>query len=296
MAPHDLTEEFELHRRTLTGVAYRMLGSTEDAADAVQDTYLAWRAADHATIRSSRAWLITVCTRRAIDMATSASRTRVEYVGEWLPDFVHTEAVEDPSEQAALASTITTAFLLLLDRLSPRERAAFVLREIFDIPYSDIAETLGLSEPACRQLIHRARGHVGEVEERYQTPPDRQHELLEAFRAALVHDDVATLERMLADDVVLIADSGGKVPTVRHTLHGGAEIIDFIRSTIGPYWRRFTVRPAQINGNVGLELVEGDRLTAAVTFDFDPDGDATRIFVMRNPEKLSRLAEPTDLR
>lgn len=294
MTIDDDARTFEEARPTLMGVAYRILGSTAEAADVVQDTYLAWLEADTSAVRSPRAWLITVCTRRALDAATAASRARTSYVGEWLPEFVHTSTGDDPGEQAALASSVTTAFLLLLERLTPRERSAYVLREVFGLGYGEVASALGATEAACRQLVARARRNVAEPAVRHHTPPERQEELLDAFRAAIAEGSTTGLARLLADDVRLTADSGGKVPTVRETLHGRSEVLDFLESTIGPYWREHLLLDAEINAAHGLELVEGDSITAAVSFAYDADGRVTDIFVMRNPDKLARLHRAPD--
>ena len=294
MTADDDAAVFEEVRPTLMGVAYRVLGSTADAADAVQDTYLAWQRTDKTDVRSARAWLITVCTRRAIDLATAASRTRVTYVGTWLPEFVHTSIADDPGEQAALASSVTTAFLLLLERLTPKERAAYVLHEVFDCDYADVAATLEMEEPACRQLVTRARRNIGQSEVRHRTPPARQQELVDAFRAAVADNSTDALATLLAEDVRLSADSGGKVPTIRETLHGRDEVLGFLRSTIGPYWRQFMLLDTEINAGRGLELVEGDRITAAVSFEYDDRGRVTSIFIMRNPDKLDRLHRAPD--
>lgn len=295
MTTDDDARTFEDARPMLMGVAYRILGSTADAADAVQDTYIAWKGADSRGIRNARAWLVTVCTRRALDVARSANRARVDYVGDWLPDFVHTSTEDDPAEQAALASSVTTAFLLLLERLTPRERSAYVLRDVFDRDYAEIAATLDMSEAACRQLVARARRNVGEPAVRHRPPPPaRQQELLDAFRTAVTDGSTDGLARLLADDVQLTADSGGKVPTIREALHGRAAVLAFLESTIGPYWREHLLLDAEINAARGLELVEGDRITAAVSFAYDDDGRVSGIFVMRNPDKLARLHEAPD--
>lgn len=294
MTIDDDARTFEGARPTLMGVAYRILGSTAEAADVVQDTYLTWLEADTSAVRSPRAWLITVCTRRALDAATAASRVRTSYIGEWLPEFVHTSTGDDPGEQAALASSVTTAFLLLLERLTPRERSAYVLREVFGLGYGEVAAALGSTEPACRQLVARARRNVAEPAVRHRTPPERQQELLDAFRLAIAEGSTTGLARLLADDVQLTADSGGKVPTVRETLRGRSEVLAFLESTIGPYWREHLLLDAEINASRGLELVEGDSITAAVSFAYDPGGRVTNIFVMRNPEKLAHLHQAPD--
>lgn len=273
------------------GVAYRVLGSTAEAADAVQDTYLAWQRVDKSGVRSARAWLITVCTRRAIDLSTAASRAKTSYVGTWLPEFVHTRVIDDdPAEQVALASSVTTAFLLLLERLTPKERAAFVLHDVFDCNYAEIASTLELGEPACRQLVARARKHVGRSGVRHRTTPERQQELADAFRSAIADDAaVDALAELLADDVQLVSDSGGRVRAIRKTLSGRDAVVSFLRRVIGPHWRGTLLLDAEINAGRGVEVVEDGRITGAVSFDYDDEGRVSCIFVMRNPDKLDRL-------
>lgn len=175
---------FESRRRQLTGLAYRLLGSLAEAEDAVQDTFLKWREADQGTIDNPAAWLTTACTRRCLDLLKSARRKRVDYVGAWLPEPVHTVADGTPESSAELASSLSTAFLLLLERLSPKERAAYLLREIFDRPYPDVAAALGLQEAACRKLVSRARATIGRPAARYTAAPERQETLLAEFRQA----------------------------------------------------------------------------------------------------------------
>jgi RNA polymerase sigma-70 factor (ECF subfamily) len=285
---------FEEIRKTLMGVAYRVLGSTADAADAVQDTYLIWLDVDKSTVRNARAWLVTVVTRRAMDLSKAASRSRTSYVGTWLPAFVHTETGDDPAEQVALASSLSTAFMLLLERLTPKERAAYVLREVFDFDYADLSVTLDTTEAACRQLVARARRNVGHPEVRHHTSAERQQILVDSFRDAIANDKTAELAALLAEDVALSADSGGHVPTIRETLQGRDDVLAFLRTTIAPYWRKFVLLDAEINAGRGLELVEDDRITAAVSFDFDEEGRVTNIFIMRNPHKLDRLHRAPD--
>jgi RNA polymerase sigma factor (sigma-70 family) len=274
------------------GLAYRVLGSTADAADAVQDTYVAWQRSDKHDIRSPRAWLTTVCTRRAIDLATAADRARVSYVGPWLPEFVHTDSGGDVAEQAALASSVTTAFLLLLERLTPRERAAYVLHELFDWEYREVAAALDMQEPACRQLVARARRNVGRPDRRHRTPRARQQELLDAFRSALAGDSMDTLAGLLADDVELTADGGGKAPAPRQTLRGQDEVLGFFGRIVVPHAAGVELREAEINATPGLEVVRDGVIIAALSFDFDDDGRVRTVFAMRNPDKLARLAQP----
>lgn len=282
---------FEEVRPRLVGLAYRVLGSMADAADAVQNTYLAWQRADKQDIRNARAWLTTVCTRRAVDLATAADRTRVSYVGTWLPDFVHTDTGDDLGEQAALASSVSMAFLLLLERLTPRERAAYVLHEIFDFDYAEVAATLGLQEPACRQLVARARRNVGQPRRRHRTPRARQEELLEAFRSALAGDSMDRLADLLADDVELQIDSGGKAAAPRTPLVGRDEVLAFLEKVVVAHARQSASRVAEINAMPGLEVFLNGQIVAAFSFDFADDGQVRTIFTLRNPDKLAGLLQ-----
>jgi RNA polymerase sigma factor (sigma-70 family) len=299
MSTDDDARTFEEVRPRLMGLAYRILGSTADAADAVQDTYIAWQRADKQQIRSAPAWLTTVCTRRALDLATAADRARVSYVGPWLPEFVHTDVggvagtaadAADVGEQVALASSVTTAFLLLLERLTPRERAAYVLRELFDWDYGEVAAALDMQEPACRQLVARARRNIGRPNQRYRTPEARQQELLDAFHSALAGDSMDALASLLADDVALSADSGGKAPAPRQTLQGRDAVLRFFGRIVVPHTTGVELRDAEINATRGLEVLADGVMIAALTFDFDDDGRVRSIFAMRNPDKLARLS------
>ena len=200
---------FEQVRPMLTGLAYRMLGSRADAEDAVQDTFLKWQATPQDEIERPAAWLTTACTRRCIDLLRSAHRTRVDYVGPWLPEPIHTP-VDDMSD-LQLASSLTTAFLLMLERLTPKERAAYLLHEIFDIDYPEIATILEMQESACRKLVSRARANIDQDKVRHETPRERQRALLAAFETAVTSGEINTLATLLSEDIRLAADSGGKV-------------------------------------------------------------------------------------
>jgi RNA polymerase sigma-70 factor (ECF subfamily) len=286
---------FEDVRPALMGLAYRILGSSADAADAVQDTYVAWHQADRASIRSPRAWLITVCSRRCVDLATAASRARVDYVGTWLPEPVHTTSEDTPEEQVALASSVTTAFLLLLERLTPKERAAYVLREVFDFEYPQVAGALELSEAACRQLVARARRNVGRPAVRHHTPPARQRELLDAFRGAIHGRAPDAFARLLADDVALTADGGGRVAAVLETLAGPVDVLEFVGCRLAEYWRELKLVESELNAGAGLEIWDDGELSATVSFDLDNGGLIRHIFIVRNPDKLERLARTPDV-
>lgn len=285
---------FEQARPGLLGLAYRILGSRADAEDAVQDTFLKWQANDRVDVANPGAWLTTVCTRHCLDILRSADRARVEYVGPWLPEPVQTandDAVgsTSPEHASALASSLTTAFLLALQRLTPKERAAYLLREIFDMPYPEVARTLELQEPACRQLVARARAHIEQAKVRHVTSPERQRRLLAAFGTAIATGSVEPLASLLSDDVRLSADGGGRVTAARRVMHGPEEVLRFIQAGLHAWWARSRLEEATINGRLGLIQYEGDAVAAAVSFAWDEDGRLTDVFIMRNPDKLALI-------
>ena len=205
---------FEEARPRLLGLAYRILGSRADAEDAVQDTFLKWQEVDRASIDTPAGWLTTACTRRCLDLLKAAHRKRVDYVGAWLPEPIHTASDDNAEEKLALTSSLTTAFLLMLERLTPKERAAYLLHEIFGQPYDEVAETLDMQETAARKLVSRAKTNIGLEKARHQTPRERQDELLSAFHSAIHGGNVTGLSALLSADVKLTADGGGKVATV----------------------------------------------------------------------------------
>ncbi|KLI97201.1 RNA polymerase sigma factor SigJ [Luteimonas sp. FCS-9] len=289
MAVPDLADRFEAARPMLLGLAYRVLGVRADAEDAVQDTFLRWQAADRDAIDNADAWLTTVCTRRCLDMLSAADRARVDYVGPWLPEPVPTGALGMPDQAVELAGSLTTAFLLALQRLTPKERAAYLLYDIFDRPYPEVADTLGLQAPACRQLVARARRHIGDARVRHQTPPARQRRLLDAFRDAVASGSTEALATLLSDDVRLSSDGGGKVVAARRVMHGHREVTRFIEAGLHVWWAPEAMVEAQLNGAPGFLVHDAGALSAAVWFACAPDGNVSDIYVMRNPDKLANL-------
>lgn len=290
LEPGSRTELFEEARPRLMGIAYRILGSRAEAEDAVQDTFLRWVAADAETIRSPGAWLTTACTRRSIDMLRASHRSRVDYVGNWLPEPIHTIADNDAEAQLELSSSLSTAFLLMLERLTPKERAAYLLYEIFEMSYGDVASSLDMSEPACRKLVSRAKARIGDAETRYRPTPERQRELLSAFENAIRTGQPGPLTAMLASDVRLTADGGGKVATVVGVLEGEA-VLAFLSEKLSLWWGAYEWDFTDINGARGLILREGKKIVATVSFAFDVEDRIAEIFVVRNPDKLAGLAE-----
>lgn len=291
MKRRGIAETFEEARPRLLGLAYRILGSRADAEDVVQDTFLKWQQAD-ADIDNPAAWLTTACTRRCLDVLKASHRKRVDYVGAWLPEPIHTAAPENAEEQLALTSSLTTAFMLMLERLSPKERAAYLLYEIFERPYAEVAETLTLAEPAARKLVSRAKTNIGDSKVRYVTPPERQDTLLSAFHAAIHGGNVARLSALLSDEVRLTTDSGGKVPAVLGMIDGYHAVMNFIAGPLTQFWANYGWATAAINGEQGIVVTAHGGTVAVVSFGYGRDGRVTDIFVMRNPEKLAHLDAP----
>jgi RNA polymerase sigma-70 factor (ECF subfamily) len=272
----------------LRGLAYRILGSRADAEDAVQDSLLQWQNADRTEIENPAAWLTTVCTRRCIDLLRSAHRSRVDYVGPWLPEPV-IAAAGTSEEKLELAASLSTAFLLLLERLTPRERAAYLLHEIFDAPYPQVARTLGLQESACRKLVSRARANIAQSRIRHVTPVEQQQKLLAAFRSAVVDGSTEPLAALLSDHVELSADSGGKVAAATEIISGRQRVLDFITQDLHRYWAGYAWNVSDINGGRGMVLHSQGVVAAVVSIACDEAGGLTNIFIMRNPDKLAGM-------
>ncbi|MDF9906797.1 RNA polymerase sigma factor SigJ [Pseudomonas sp. AP3_22 TE3818] len=286
---------FEQRRPFLLGLAYRILGSRAEAEDAVQELFIKWLEADRASIATPAAWLTTACTRHCIDVLRSAHTSRVDYIGTWLPEPIHTTHQDSPEHRLELASSLSTAFMLLLERLSPKERAAYLLHEIFDMDYPQVADAVGVQEAACRKLVSRAKASLGSGHARYQPPPMRQNQLLSAFHSAIASGSTVSLSAMLTEDVELCADSGGKAPAIRETLAGIARVLDFIGQSLHTYWQACQWLPIEINGAQGVLIKADGVITASMTFGFDEAGRVSRIFIMRNPEKLARLEASLDV-
>ena len=300
---------FEPHRRRLLGLAYRMLGSIADAEDAVQETYLRWHRADRNHVSDPKAFLMTTTTRICLDMLTSARARREEYAGPWLPEPVLDTAALAPDSRTELAEDLSIALLLTLDRLSPLERAAFLLHDVFDFSFSEVAAALERSEAACRQLAARARTHVREVRPRGTAQPvspksrdgeggpvrsaevDAKHaQLMSAFVTATGSGDLDALKELLASDVRVVTDGGGKVAAALNVLEGADRAARFLVGATRKGWRDdYTVRFAIINDLPGIiiDAPEGPVQTAA----FEIDGSVVRaLYVVRNPDKLRHLA------
>ena len=294
----DPAASFEPHRRRLRGLAYRMLGSIADAEDAVQETYLRWHGTDREKVLDPKAFLMTTTARICLDMLTSARARREEYVGPWLPEPVVDTAALMPDNQTELAEDLSIALLLTLDRLSPLERAAFLLHDVFDFSFTEVAATLERSEAACRQLAARARAHVRATRPKGAGAPaaptgevDEKHaQLMSAFVAATRSGDLNSLTRLLASDVRVMTDGGGKAAAALNVLDGADRVARFLTGAARKGWREdFTLRFAFINGLPGIILDAPEGPVQTTAFEFE-NGVVRALYVVRNPDKLRHLA------
>ena len=298
MTTTDPSATFEPLRRRLIGLAYRMLGSMAEAEDAVQEAYLRWHDADRASVEDPKAFLMTTTTRICLDVLKSARVRREEYVGPWLPDPVTDTASLAPDAQTELAEDLSVALLLALDRLSPLERAAFLLHDVFDYSFSQVADALGRNEAACRQLAARARTHVREARPAGAGPAhvasgtlEAKHtQLLTAFITASRSGDIAALTRMLARDARIVSDGGGKVPAALNVIEGADRCAAFLAGVVRKgFTAEMSVHFKMINDLPGFILTGPDGLVQTNAFEIE-DGVVTAIYVVRNPDKLRYLA------
>jgi RNA polymerase sigma-70 factor (TIGR02957 family) len=289
-------EEFDGLRRSAFAIAYRMLGSVSEAEDVVQEGFLRLHRAREGgeRIESPRAYLSTVVSRLSLDHLRSARVRRETYVGEWLPEPLVASADDDPARKAEMADSLSLAFLVLLESLSPEQRAAFLLREVFDEPYDRIAEIVGTSEQNARQLATRARRRVEERRPRFEASRQQREQLATRFFAAAEEGNLEGLEELLAHDVVLHGDGGGKAPALARALHGRAKVA----RTLIMAWRRvgrLTTRREEINGQPGALLFDHDgRLISVMILDV-ADGQIQGVSSIVNPDKLRHLGPVADL-
>lgn len=280
-------EIFETHRSRLFGVAYRMLGSRADAEDVLQDAYLRWHQSATDDIQSPAAWLVTITTRLSLDRLRVVKQEREKYVGPWLPEPIVTDHISSPEMQRELADKVSVAFLAVLERLGPEERAAFLLHEVFDYDYAEVAHILGKAEPACRQMIHRARARVRESRPRFSVAPQSRERLLEKFINAASSGDRQAVMALLAEDAQYVSDGGGKVIAALKVLRG-AERIGRLYYCIARRYAGMTYRLIRVNGELGsVNVFEG---CVHSILSFETDGDhIVGIYSMRNPEKLAGI-------
>ena len=288
-------DPFVSHRSLLFTVAYEMLGSAADAEDVVQETWLRWADIGDAAqddVRDPRAYLVRIVTRQALNRLRTVARQREDYVGAWLPEPLLTSP--DVAEDVELAESLSIAMLTVLETLAPAERAVFVLREVFDVPYDEIGEAVGKSSAAVRQIAHRARRHVAARRPRMEVSRTEQQQVVARFLAALATGDVQGLMDVLAPDVVLVADGGGLVPAIRRPVEGVQRVAALLSgySRLGP---GAEVATTLVNGTVAVRIDLAGELDTVVTFVVE-DGRIARIYAIRNPHKLQRLGAVAELR
>ncbi|WP_109482597.1 RNA polymerase sigma-70 factor [Paraburkholderia sp. C35] len=279
---------FNQLRPRLQKIAYRMLGSVAEAEDIVQDVWLRWHAAGREAIDNAEAWLVSVTTRMSIDRLRAARIQREHYSGIWLPEPEITESPATPEEMTERADDVSVAFLLLLERLTPEARAAFLLREVFDADYDEIAGAIGKTEAACRQLVSRAKTQLRDERPRQAVPRETHRQLLQSFAQALARADFHAINAFLAEDAVLIGDGGGKVQSFPKPMVGGRRIAQLFYAALRRYPGGVHVRLVTLNGRGALlRYIEG-KLESAQTFETDGER-IVKVHVQRNPDKLARI-------
>ncbi|MCU1614939.1 MAG: polymerase, sigma-24 subunit, subfamily [Frankiales bacterium] len=288
-------ESFDRHRRLLFTVVYQMLGSVADAEDVVQDAWLRWSAADRGGVADDRAYLVRIASRLALDRLRSARSRRETYVGPWLPEPLVTESAADPdpADVAELGEQVSLALLVVLETLSPVERAVFVLREVFGLPTGEVARVLGRSEAAVRQLAHRSREHVEARQPRFDADRQAHREVTEQFFAAIAGGDVDALIAVLAPGVVLISDGGGKVSAARRPIVGADKVARFLMGigAKGLEIPGMQVRLTEVNGLPGVAAWVGGEPFVSISPVVD-DGRIEQVLVVANPDKLAGLGVP----
>jgi RNA polymerase sigma-70 factor (ECF subfamily) len=282
------TDVFEEHRPLLMGVAYRMLARVADAEDVVQEAWLRWSGKDRSDVREPRGYLVRVTTRLAIDRLRQVRSRREAYVGPWLPEPYVTdfgEVVPDSAERAVLADSVSLAVLVVLESLSPLERAVFVLREAFGYPYADIAAVLDRGEPAVRQLAGRARKHVEERRPRYEVDPAERRDLTERFLAAAGEGDLEGLVSLLAPEARLIGDSGGRAQAPLRILDTAEKVGRFVVGVTKKGVSGLSLRFLEVNGGLAVLALSGGKPDSIIQLDV-ADGRIQCVYIVRNPEKL----------
>jgi RNA polymerase sigma-70 factor (ECF subfamily) len=286
---NDATETFSRLRPRLQGIAYRMLGSSAEAEEVVQDAWLRWHETDVARVNNTEAWLVSVTSRLAIDRLRTAKVQRERYVGTWLPEPLLSDAPVSPEQLLERADDVSVAFLTLLERLNPEARAAYLLREVFDADYGEVAEALGKTEQACRQLVHRAKLQLREERPRFTVSRETQLRLLRGFADAAVRGEFQALKAMLADDAQLIGDGGGKVPSFGVPLVGAQRIAQLYLATSLRFPGAVRFEVVVLNGQWGLLRFIDGALESAQSLETDGERIVC-IHSQRNPDKLARIA------
>ena len=286
------TEAFLAHRNLLFTAAYELLGSAADAEDVVQETWLRWVDVDLDTVRDQRAYLVRIATRQALGRLRTLGRRKESYVGPWLPEPLLT--TPDVAEDVALADSVSMAMLLVLETLAPTERAVFVLREVFDLEYDEIAEAVDKTPAAVRQIAHRARSHVTARRPRGVVSPDETRDALGAFQRAIETGDLQGLVDVLAPDVVMLSDGGGVKQAMQRPISGAHRVARVLGLGLPRIVGEVSVEPVQMNGGPALIIRIDDEIDSVVAARID-DGRITGLYIVRNPEKLSHVQQETRL-
>ncbi|MFI1524414.1 RNA polymerase sigma-70 factor [Kitasatospora cineracea] len=281
------TDSFVAHRNLLFTVAYEMLGSAADAEDVLQETWLRWSDVEHAAVRDPRAFLVRVTTRQALTRLRTLRRRRESYVGPWLPEPLLTSP--DVAEDVELADSVSMAVLLVLESLTPTERAVFVLRDVFALDYDEIAQAVNKTLPAVRQIAHRARAHVAARRPRERVSSSQARDALAAFQQAVETGDLTQLLNLISPDVVLLTDGGGVVRAALQPVVGAADVADALARLSGAL-----LQPTQVNGHPALVIRRDGRIDTIMALRLDA-GLVTGLYAVRNPEKLSRMNHETAL-
>lgn len=285
---------FERHRPRLHAIAYRMLGAVAEAEDVVQEAWLRWYGTDRLAVQNAEAWLVAITTRLSIDRLRAAKAEREHYTGGWLPEPMLMSAPSTPEQDHELADDVSVAFLYMLERLSPDARAAFLMRDVFDADYEDIAQTLGKTPAAVRQLVKRARQQLREGTPREAVPRATLHRLLLAFADAMQRSDFRGLHALLSDDAELIGDGGGKVGSFS-SLVGGKRLAQLFYAGKRRFRDALRIEVLQVNGQWALLRFVDEKLESVQSYETDGTR-FTRILVQRNPDKLARIAALTERR
>ncbi len=286
------TAAFLAHRNLLFTVAYEMLGSAADAEDVLQETWLRWVDVDLGVVRDHRAYLVRITARQALTRLRTLGRRRESYVGSWLPEPLLTSP--DVAEDVELAESVSIAMLLVLDTLAPTERAVFVLREVFDVGYDEIADAVGRSPATVRQIAHRARAHVAARRPAGHSSAAQRRDALDAFRRAVETGDLQGLLDVLAPDVVLVGDGGGVKQAVLRPITGADKVARLLTAGLGRVTATVSLHPVQVNGRPSLVVRLDGELDSVVALRIE-HGLVTGLYAVRNPEKLSHMAQETTL-
>ena len=287
------TETFVAHRNLLFTVAYEMLGSAADAEDVLQETWLRWAGVDLGTVRDQRAYLVRIVTRQALSRLRTLARRKESYVGPWLPEPLLT--APDVAEDVVMADSVSMAMLLVLETLTPTERAVFVLREVFELEYDEIAEAVGKTQTAVRQIAHRARAHVAARRPRGVVSAAQAADALQAFQRAVETGDLRHLLDILAPDVVFLGDGGGVVQSAPAPIVGADKVARLLTAGLRRIASSVSLQPVQVNGYPALILRLEGQIDTVVAVRID-DGLITGLYAVRNPEKLSHMERETTLR